>query len=250
MLGRLVRLLLFLVVLAVFVLFAARLLQKKQSRSRDFAGAAHHLTVRLDSGSVTINGRAGDNTSLRRSLKYSFRKPTVSERTTDSGVEVKGECPGFDFGSCSISYTVDVPLDESVDVETKAGSVRVRAVSQVVRVKTAAGSISVDDLEGNVTLSTSAGSIKGTNIKSTNVTASTSAGSVDLVFTAAPQLVDASTSAGSVVVDVPDDTYRVETHTSAGSTRTDVKTDADATRTIKASTSAGSIHIKRHTGLR
>ena len=64
--GRLIGLLLFMAVLVGFVLLAGRLVQKKQGTTRTFAGATHHLIVRLDAGNITVVGRPGDDTIVHR----------------------------------------------------------------------------------------------------------------------------------------------------------------------------------------
>jgi hypothetical protein len=248
--GRLIGLLLFMALLIGFVLLGGRLLQKKLNTTRTFAGAAHHLVVRLDVGSVTVTGRAGDDTVVHRTLTYGFRKPLAKDRATADGVHIDGACPSYSLAACRLSYKIEVPLDDVVDVRTKAGSVQVRALTGAVTLSTTAGSLSVTDLEGHVDLATTAGSIKGTALRTLDVRAHTSAGSVSLRFGVAPNNVDVSTSAGSVFVDLVDAVYKVDATTGAGSTNIDVRTDADATRTVKASTSAGSIRITKHTGLR
>ena len=56
---------------------------------------------------------------------------------------------------------------------------------------------------------------------------------------------DVSTSTGSLIVAVPGGPYRVDARTGAGNTEVGVATDPDATRSIRARSSAGSVTIRR-----
>jgi hypothetical protein len=248
--GRLVRLLVIMALMVGFVLLAGRLLQKNQKAVRQLQGAPHHLVVDLGAGSVTVTGRSGPDTTVHRSVRYGFRKPTFHEGVDGDHVAITATCPGWTLSSCAVSYTIEVPKDETVDVHTSAGSVKVRILDGPIKVTSSAGSITVDDVGGRqLALRTTAGSITATRVRSNDVDARTSAGSIHLAFTAAPEKVGATTSAGSVDIAVPGGTYRVDTHTSAGSSNVDVATNPDATRTISATTSAGSIRIHRSAGL-
>lgn len=251
MIGRLVRLLLVMALLVGFVLLAGRLLQKHQTATVQLREAPHHLVVDVGAGSVTVTGRSGADTTIHRSVRYGFRKPTFHEAVAGDHVAVTATCPGWSLSSCTVSYSIEVPRDETVDVHTSAGSVKVRVLDGPIKVTSSAGSITVDDVAGQqLTLRTAAGSITATRVRSPDVDAHTSAGSIDLAFTAPPEKVGATTSAGSIDIAVPTGpgTYRVDTHTSAGSSKVDVATDPDATRTISATTSAGSIRIRRSSG--
>ena len=245
MIRRLFRLLILLVVLAGLFVLATRLLQKTRTTDTTIREPAPAVDVSVDTGNVSVSAGATDFIKVHRTVRYSFRKPTLSKTVRNGALRLRGHCPGLTFTSCRVSYNVTVPPTEDVAVHASAGSVRVRGVVGKVDLQTSAGSVDVGSTQGPLRLSTSAGSISGIFLRSPTVRASTSAGSVKLRFTSAPESLTVSTSAGSVDVEVPDEVYRVDAHASAGSAHVEVRTDPDATRRITASTSAGSIRIHR-----
>lgn len=203
----------------------------RESDSQEFLTEAETANVRIrnECGSITLLPGPAGAVSTRASLRYAWRKPSITSEVSGSAVVVEVDCPAFWAGS-SVSLEVSVPPDGTVDADTSAGSVKATGLSS--------------DLD----LRSSAGSITATELTSASVAADTSAGSVTLSWAeqADPTRIRAHSSAGSVTVRVPDlpaVAYRVEADTSAGSTTVTVRTDPDATRTIEATSSAGSVVV-------
>jgi hypothetical protein len=193
---------------------------------RTYSGVA---IVDLDVGveSVEVVAEAGASTTLERSVSWSLGEASISQRLVGERLVIRSSCPLSIGRGCGGHVRVVVPPSTEVHAESSAASVR------------AVG------LTGTVDLSSSAGSVEGTALKSPDVTASSSAGSTRLSFAVAPTRVQVSSSAGSVEVLVPrgPEAYLVDAGSSAGSSDVAVRADPAASRSIDASSSAGSVRV-------
>jgi hypothetical protein len=191
--------------------------------------AASHLRVRHPCGAVTVRQGGAAVIDLTSKVWKTFNGPTVSTHLSGDTLTVDVHCPSFTVGGVtgSAALTLLVPAGTALDVSSAGGSVHLVGVS------------------GTVVAHSSAGSVRAEGLRSGSVTATSSAGGVHLDFAVPPTTVDAESSAGSVSVAVPDDgtAYAVNAHTSAGSTHVDIATDPKSARTIKATSSAGSVLV-------
>jgi DUF4097 and DUF4098 domain-containing protein YvlB len=193
-------------------------------------GAASTVSVRQSCGSVTIRGADVSDVQLTLKTWSTFHKPQLTTtRSTTGTLLVEVHCRSFEFGGISgtANLTLVVPRATTLDASSSGGSVHLTGET------------------GAVTAHSSAGSVRGDSLGSATVKASSSAGSVNLSFVTAPTTVDASSSAGSVSIEVPDDgtAYAVDAHASAGSTHVGIATNPNSTRSIHATSSAGSVHV-------
>lgn len=191
--------------------------------------AASHLRVRQACGGVTVRQGGAAIIDLTAKVWKTFDGPKVTTHLSGDTLTIDVHCPSYTVGgiSGSSSLTLLVPAGTALDVSSDGGSVHLIGVS------------------GTVVAHSTAGSVTGESLRSVSVTASSSAGGVHLDFAVPPNTVDATSSAASVSVSVPDDgtTYAVDAHTSAGSTHVGIATDPKSTRTIKATSSAGSVRV-------
>jgi hypothetical protein len=228
---------------------AADLVARSEATETFVRDTVPRLRITTD-GSVQVSAGPVDSISIERTVERGLREPEFADRvvSTVAGDELvlSGDCPGAVATWCSIDYTVVVPADIEVVVESDAGSVTISGVDGDVAASSSAGSVTAIDLGGTLTLSSSAGRVQGEALRAAEVKASSSAGSVRLVFVDPPTSVDASSSAGTVEVVVPDDgsVYAVDASTSAGSTRIEVPTDPSAGRVLRLRSSAGSVSLR------
>jgi Putative adhesin len=190
--------------------------------------ASAALSVSSQCGSVTVDAGGSGATTVRASLRWSFGKPVLTETESGGTTRLKVRCPLIDLGvGSALDLRVTLPSDT------------------VVTVSSSAGDVDVTGLSGALTLDSSAGSIVASGLSSARVSARSSAGDVQLAFVDPPQAVVASSSAGGVTVLVPRAgvSYQVDSSSSAGSTDVAVPTDPQATRTIRASSSAGDVTV-------
>lgn len=233
----------------LFVLVGLGLLAWNFARSSDsetqaFEDPIEQVSIDVN-GSVTVS--AGDTTDVTVEREwFLFGDPTVDLTVEDGVLRVVSDCGSIQI-LCRTNVTATVPADAPIEVQTAAGSIDVIGTSGGVDLTTSAGSVDVDEITGDAVLRSSAGGISG-RITDGDVDARTSAGSIDLTVLGDWQTLSAVTSAGSIDLTVPDDAYAVDTDTSAGSVDTNIRTDPDASRRIRAESSAGSIQIDRVDG--
>jgi hypothetical protein len=189
------------------------------------APAGGHLRFRTDVGSVTVVGTSGSTVIVHADLEgpksYLSRFRITTERTP-SGVTVSAREPAsgwldwFGFGWHRVRFTVQVPSDYPVDVQTSGGDLTVRDVSASVRGATSGGGVEAENITGTVDLHTSGGSVDAQHLT----------GPAHL-----------STSGGNV--HVVDSTGNLDLRTSGGDIR--MRNDDGQVRAV---TSGGDIHAQ------
>ncbi len=226
--------------------------------------AAPVLVVRTD-GDVTVSvGEPGSDVEVVRVVQHGLRAPEHGARTWSrddrpgspivavgadgswTGVFLTGECPEVVSMRCSVNYSVVVPPETAVVVDSDGGAVRVDGVEGGVDARSSAGSIVVRDVSGRVIVRSEAGYVRGEELRAVDVEARSSAGSVRLFFQVSPETVVAHSSAGRVEVVVPDDgtSYEVDASTEAGSDVVAIATDPDSDRSIRARSEAGDVLVR------
>lgn len=203
------------------------------------------LTFDADAGSVTVAGADTHEVVVHADLDASesflsdFR---ISAEQTPSGVTVsarrsRGDWFGwfnFDFGRTRVQFTIEVPRDYPVHLQTAGGSLEVRDLGAAVRGATSGGGVVVRNVTGTVDLHSSGGSIDAQRLEGPSKL-STSGGSIDVADSTGD--LDLRTSGGGI--DLRDDDGKVDAHTSGGN----VSAQLRANRGINLSTSGGSITV-------
>src|SRR6185312_1229605 len=127
------------------------------------------LTFNADVGSVTVVGSAASEVVIHADMEASesfLSDFHITAEQTPSGVTVSARkshhdwFQWFDFGSARVQFTVEVPRDYPVYVETAGGNLDVRDLSASVRAGTSGGNASVQNVTGTVDLHTSGGSVE------------------------------------------------------------------------------------------
>jgi len=202
-----------------------------------------------DSSDVSLTSApAGSPLEVHARVTEGLRSPERRVTQNDDGqLRLSSSCPIFFGGTCTVDYEIRVPAGTAIRAETSAGDIEAIGLrsAQPVELDTSAGDITVADVEApTLDLSSSAGDVSASGVNVPDVHADTAAGDVDLSLIRPAERVEANTSAGDVVIVVPDALYRVRTESSAGDVDTEaVRTSPDASRTIRAVTSAGDILI-------
>lgn len=207
------------------------------------------LVVGTASGKVTVTASedaSEDEIVVSAHISDGLRKTGNRQEIVDGELQLDGSCPVLGSSWCSIGYTVEVPADLDVRVDTGNGAVAVRGVRSSVDIDSSHGGVDVEDVVGDVRLRSSHGSISATGLAATDVVASSGHGSIDLELTEMPSRVDTETDHGSIDVAVPDtpDAYDVDIGTDHGSETTSVRTDPDSGRTIRIQSDHGDVTVR------
>jgi hypothetical protein len=223
-------------------------LRRTERRTIDLSDPIDRIDVRLAAGRLEVSGAAGEADSgvhVERTASWVISRPSIVEEVEGRTLRISVRGQSLVGRGGAVDYRISAPASVAVRAVTGAGSIEVDGVDGAIDLGTAAGEIRVRSLAGPARLDTRMGRIKATGLVGAEMEASSTTGTVELEFAAPPEHVDVSTSTGSLVVAVPGGPYRVDARTGAGNTEVGVATDPDATRSIRARSSAGSVTIKR-----
>jgi DUF4097 and DUF4098 domain-containing protein YvlB len=156
-----------------------------------------------------------------------------------------------------VYYTIKVPKNYNVNLETGGGSIEVSDLVGEVEADTSGGSISLGQIQGDVDVKTSGGSISVEEVAG-NIDAHTSGGSVSAKMTKQPtENCRLTTSGGSVTAYLARDiAVDLDASTSGGRVKSDFMVEGRVKKTsidgkingggpqLKMKTSGGSVRIK------
>jgi len=201
------------------------------------------LVVNTDVGSVAVEGTLGSEVIVHADMRgrdRDIRDFEITASKTNGGVEVRGQSSRsktsfWKTGNLDIQYTIKVPREYSLNVNTSGGDITVKAVKGRIEGETSGGNLKLTDLEGSVSLGTSGGEIQAQNI-SGDLKAETSGGNIRISNVRGS--VDVSTSGGNIALGEIDGNVKAET--SGGDVTVHVQNNHQG---IMAETSGGDINI-------
>lgn len=248
-----------------------------------FPAGARRLVVDSAAGRVTVQGGAAGGIEAAFVVRGKGAKVTTDLITEPDGetVYLEARCTKR-WHACAVDWTVTVPSDIEVVVETGSGDVEVSSLAPLpVRVgdggaaapdrgpslqaSTGSGDIALDDLEllegahletgsgdldidglraPGLDLSTGSGDVSAYGLRVPQVSADTGSGSVRLVFEASPRSVSADTGSGEIHVTVPPGSYALDVDTGSGDREvTGIVVDEAAERRIALTTGSGDVTV-------
>jgi hypothetical protein len=214
-----------LVILAVWLPASAALAAQGSFDKRYDAPPGGHLTLDTDVGSVVIVGHDTHEVVIHADVSDPEHLD-ISAVQNSSGVMVTGRVSPsnwlswLDFRSMHVRFTIDVPRDYPVQIQTAGGSIDVGHLSASVDGKTSGGGITIRDVVGSVNVHTSGGGIRAERVNGATELR-TSGGSIDIVDASGD--LDARTSGGSI--ELKSIEGRVKADTSGGSIHAEVRTN-------------------------
>jgi DUF4097 and DUF4098 domain-containing protein YvlB len=151
--------------------------------------AGSTLVAKTSLGFVTITG--ADVTDCNVVAEISGRAPTEEEarelaeqveitlETVGTTMTVKADKPTTKHNrSISISYTITVPKQTSVECASSYGAIKVSEIDASVSGKTSSGSVTAENIRGSANLDTSYGAVKCRNISGKELAVKSSSGSI------------------------------------------------------------------------
>jgi hypothetical protein len=203
----------------------------RTSESHQVSYAWHGGTLSLDAddGNVTVRRSAQTQAvSVSYTEHFGLKKPVVSGRTVDAGVQLSSRCPSWLLRSgCSINYTVLVPAGAKLKLATRDGSVL------------------LDGVDGPVTVNAGDGRVQASDLHSSKVDISGGDGSVSLGWASTPEAVRVSMGDGSINLSLPAGSgpYAVAKHMGDGRSDITVAQDPKAPRSIAVNMGDGNLSI-------
>ncbi len=210
----------------------------------DIPASAGRVNVNFSSGSVHLQGVAGDQAKLTGAAHYSLIRPPFTTRVTAAGTDFGYHC-NLPVGNCYLNATLSVPRGIPTSVHTGGGNSTAIGTTGDVTMTSEGGSLSAERVSGDLTLTTGGGDITATAITAARVTASTGSGKITVVFTSVPANVTASTGGGNITIVVPPGSthYNLTEHTDGGTTSGKVPTDSSSPHVITATSRGGNINV-------
>ncbi len=257
--GRLVR---FLAVVFVVLPLAIAQGGERKFEKKFSVSPGGTLRVSTDVGSLKIAGTGSNEVSVVAEMRGRDRDVDAFEITaeqTGNGVEVRGKAKakhGWFWNSTdlTVEYTIQVPREYNLDVQTSGGDVAVNALKGSVHGGTSGGNIVLGSIEGKVTMETSGGDLRVEKVvgdlkmetSGGNVTIGDVKGAVD-VETSGGDIrlgevqgrVHAETSGGNIHVKVTGGNEGIHAETSGGNI--EVLIDKGVGANLDAATSGGEV---------
>jgi hypothetical protein len=221
--------------------------EERTEVTRYDAASVRSLDIDNSAGSVTILGSPErDEITVTARISEGLRTTGERQELVGDRLELQASCPVFGADWCRVSYTVLVPADLDVRVDTDNGRIEVQALDGVVDLDADNGRVEVLDVTGALTIAADNGSVTATELASGTVIAETDNGSLTLQFVEPPDAVDARSDNGSVEVVIPDTelTYRVDATTDNGDVSENIRTAPDSDRTILVETDNGDATVR------
>lgn len=232
-----------------------------------------NLNVRTSGGNITVltgDGHEVKVTAQERIAADSEEKAdellkhldlTIEQQGNDVSATAKyGKQSGWRWGSqpVSVSFTVVVPKQYSVDLNASGGNIKVESINGRARLRTSGGNLELDRVDGEVNGSTSGGNIRLQEGTAT-VKLTTSGGDIqvdraggeadlstsggDISINAVRNRVRASTSGGDVTAGIEGALSGDCTLSTSGGNVT-VTVDKNVALDLKAQTSGGSVDVE------
>jgi len=238
--------------ITLLLAFTASVQAVSDDIDREFdVGANGTLSIHSDAGSIDVRTWDQDRVRVRVRSPRGF-EVKIDQSGNDVSVVADYRASLFGFGRSNIGFTVDVPVQYNVNLNTGGGSITIEDISGEVEVDTSGGNIEIGLVTGgDVKADTSGGNIEVRGATG-DVEVDTSGGNITigdvmgqvLADTSGGRIrignvqgdIDADTSGGNV--EVGESAGRVRLHTSGGSIRA-----AWAIGSISTNTSGGNIYL-------
>jgi DUF4097 and DUF4098 domain-containing protein YvlB len=201
------------------------------------------LTISTDNGSIEVAGTNAKEVAVlaivrgRQSDVDDYR---VEAFETGKGVEVRGKGKSmswpWDQNDLEVQFTVRVPAEYNVKLQTSGGNLVVGPLKGTVDGETSGGNIELKDVEGPVTMETSGGNVRIERMKG-NVHVETSGGNITANDVTGP--LNVNTSGGNITIGAVDG--KITAETSGGDVAVQVK---GTNRGVFVETSGGDIEIE------
>jgi Putative adhesin len=205
------------------------------------------LDVDTTIGSVTVTGTAErDLITVTARISDGLRATEQRQTLVDGVLELRASCPLIGSEWCSVRYTIEVPADIEVRVDTDNGQITVRGIDGPVTLDSDNGSIELADLGGRLTTNSNNGSLSASALTSDVVVAESDNGSLEIEFVEPPTTVDARSNNGTVEVVLPntDDLYSLDVSTDNGDESREVRSDPSSERRIAVETDNGDAIVR------
>jgi hypothetical protein len=226
------------------VSFASGIVIQSKNTAPTVIGTVSTVHVDVD-GDIAVQTVPSGQIRVAIHRVWSFQEPTVTETRTGTDLSISAACHGVDWGTCSTSVRLVVPVSAALTLTSSDGNVSVDtpigALNSQGESVPASGPLNLTSDNGNVT---------GTGLAADQVQASSDNGDVTLSFGALPLMVNASSDHGNVSVLLPHGpaSYAVSAHTDNGPLSVGVPNNPTSDRHIAVDSEDGGVSVGYHSG--
>ncbi|MFD9945057.1 DUF4097 domain-containing protein [Nonomuraea sp. NPDC059023] len=182
------------------------------------------LDVNSGSGDIVITESERSGIRVTETLQWRNNKPQAEHKVEGDTLRVTYDCKGG-FGSCSVSYKIEVP--KGLKVKADAGS----------------GTITLRNLTGELEASAGSGDIEASSLGGKKVLADAGSGSIDLKYASAPADVTLEAGSGDVTLTLPGGSYNVKANADSGDSKVEVTNDPNAANRVTIEAGSGNINV-------
>ncbi|WP_436737980.1 DUF4097 family beta strand repeat-containing protein [Streptomyces sp. BBFR102] len=219
---------------------------EEKTESKTFTFSGDKLTVDADNSDVRLRtDSTGGEVRVTRTVEGAAGKDDNSRwELSGSTLSLRTECNGISI-SCAARYTVTLPKDMAVSLDSSNGAVDSVGLTQSQEISSSNAAVKVENASGDVRLKVRDGNAEAIGISAGRLAAETRNGRLKVVFTEPPRKVTASTDNGNVNVTLPpgDDRYQVRVDAENGRADSSVKDTPGAERTVDVRSSNGSARV-------
>jgi hypothetical protein len=231
-----------------------------QTRTLTVPQPVTSLNVKAYAGQVQVTAAPVTHVQVTETIAY-YRKPPAVAQSVSGGRLFLAD-PACANDSCSVSFTVQVPLGVSVtaaggplfisgtagaNLDSGGAPVSATNIHGPLAVSTHGGPLQISGLTGPLHADTSGGPVIATRVSAATATVSTGSGPVQITFSAAPESVTVSTRGGLAELIVPGGPYALTTNSDGAPQTIAIATSSAARRTITVTTGGGRMLISSGT---
>lgn len=195
------------------------------------------------------------------SLSYGSQAgvPPVVAQSVSGGRLSLGD-PACASSDCFVNFTVTVPPDVTVTVDTQGDPVTVSGVAGAnlnsgggpvtatriggpLTVTTGGGPLTLTGLAGPLNADTDSGNLVAQGVAAATAAVSTGGGPAQIAFSAAPALVNVNTDGGSLLLTVPGGPYALSAESDGGPQQVGIATDPHARSSITVNSGGGPLQV-------
>ena len=160
----------------------------------------NQVALNISAGDITLHqAPAGGSARLTGTVRYGLVRPSISEFTTPTSVNVSLNCSANISGDCGVSGNLDVPVQTGITLWSNGGDVAASGFSSGMTLWTAGGNVNVSNLAGALQLETGGGDLIADGLTGTLVV-DTQGGNVNAANWTGRGTMQLNTSGGDISV--------------------------------------------------
>ncbi len=202
------------------------------------------LALDTDSGDVTIVGDPqAESITVHAEIHGSSTE--LRHAIVEGVLELAADCP-TDTWTCSIDWTITVPVALPARVSTGSGDLEARFLVAKLSLSTGSGDVTLADLTSpTLDVETGSGDVTGTAVACDDFAGSAGSGDLELSLAIRPRRIAWDSGSGDVELTLPSGGYDLEIETGSGDVElSGVIDDPDSDALLSLTTGSGDVAVR------